>query len=320
MKRILLLILYALSPFYMMAQQYAEYNRKGDDAMEREDYRDARMYYGEGLEYCDMYSIQGLTRIWLINESMRSSMRSLMAKCLSCLNDKAIANDTTAISRLIVYYTEGIGTPHSEEQVRHWTNQLELLRTPPAAVQYPVQPVTREKKPRQKMHFLMGYALSLESPYGLTLGGLWDKAGWYARFKTNLSFDKYTYTFNQYPDQSVGFPFLPDGKTVRVSSNAPKRVNSYAGTAGFIYQVTSWLYASVGAGYGKRALMYQFLFTDNATSLNEAVWCKHLDSSYKGVVVEAEGMLRYKSVFLSAGCHTMNFKYVDLNAGIGLIF
>ena len=31
-------------------------------------------------------------------------------------------------------------------------------------------------------------------------------------------------------------------------------------------------------------------------------------------------MVKFGSVFVSAGCNTLNFKYVDLNAGVGVFF
>lgn len=59
MKRLLMLILLVIVlPEYLMAQQLTEYNRKGDEAMKRQDYSDARMWYEEGIANCDSYSIK----------------------------------------------------------------------------------------------------------------------------------------------------------------------------------------------------------------------------------------------------------------------
>ena len=75
-----------LFPMSLFAQQQTEYNRKGDEAMKRKDYQDAKIWYEEGVGYCDAYSIDKLTEIWLTNARMRPSMRSLLNKCLNCLN------------------------------------------------------------------------------------------------------------------------------------------------------------------------------------------------------------------------------------------
>ena len=64
----------AVFPLGLLAQQRTEYNRKGDEAMKRLDYSDAKMWYEEGVSQCDAYSIDQLTTIWLSNERMRPSM------------------------------------------------------------------------------------------------------------------------------------------------------------------------------------------------------------------------------------------------------
>ena len=61
--------------------------------MKRLDYSDAKMWYEEGVSQCDAYSIDQLTTIWLSNERMRPSMRSLMNKCLNCLTVKATEDE-----------------------------------------------------------------------------------------------------------------------------------------------------------------------------------------------------------------------------------
>ena len=52
MKRLWILILFVVLPGYIMAQQYTEYNKKGDEAMKRQDYRNATMWYEEGVMQC----------------------------------------------------------------------------------------------------------------------------------------------------------------------------------------------------------------------------------------------------------------------------
>jgi hypothetical protein len=130
MKRLWILMICAVFPLGLLAQQRTEYNRKGDEAMKRLDYSDAKMWYEEGVSQCDAYSIDQLTTIWLSNERMRPSMRSLMNKCLNCLTVKATEDDPDAISKLIIYYSEGIGTPKSEELATYWKEYQEILLKP----------------------------------------------------------------------------------------------------------------------------------------------------------------------------------------------
>ena len=101
MSRFLLLLFLIIGPFNLSAQRLTEYNEKGNEALSRNDLADAKMWFEEGVTYCDSYSVEKLTTIWIENESVRSSMRSLMIKCFNCLTIQATDNDTTAMTRLI---------------------------------------------------------------------------------------------------------------------------------------------------------------------------------------------------------------------------
>ncbi|MDR0748095.1 MAG: hypothetical protein LBF62_00810 [Tannerellaceae bacterium] len=303
MKKLWLLI-FAVIPFCVIAQQQTEYNRKGDEAMKRLDYSDARLFYGEGVPYCDIYSINQLTTIWIANEQMRTSMHNQMSRCLSCLSVKATENDVTAVSKLILYYTEGIGTPKSEELASYWADRLEELKNPvPDNTGY-------EKPPRTPMRFFGGYTYSQCMPFGITVGGVGERIGWYARFKTNMSFQRFDSEYSGKGPNSVD-RFIP----------LEEKRNAYAATAGLVVKCTSWLYASVGAGYGKRDVLY--LLSKQIKPSGEEVergWYKVADSSHNGVSADLDIMLRYGFLYISAGCNTQNFKYIDLNAGVGVFF
>lgn len=314
MKRLWIFIIFFVLPVCMMAQQQTEYNRKGDDAMKRRDYSDAKMWYEEGVAQCDNYSIGQLTTIWLNNENMRPSMRSLMNKCLNCLNVWGTENDTTAVSKLIVYYTEGIGTPKSEELAIYWTDRLKTLREPVAPA-YTVQEI--DVQPRERMKFFVGYSYSMEAPYGLTVGGVARYVGWYVRFKTNMSFADYTGECNN----NAGGTVIDPPANESYSFTNKKKINNYAGTAGIVVKCTPWLYTAVGFGYGERALL-NFYTTTSHDDINKhrEVWSKNIDSSHKGVAADLDVMVKLGPIFLSAGCNTINFKYIDLNAGLGVFF
>lgn len=305
MKRLCVLI-FAVIPFCVIAQQQTEYNRKGDEAMKRLDYSDARLFYGEGVPNCDMYSINQLTTIWIANEQMRTSMHNQMSRCLSCLSVKATENDTVAVSKLILYYSEGIGIPKSEELASYWSERLNELRNPiPENNGF----YGYEKPTRTPMQFFGGYTYSVQAPVGITVGGVGQRFGWYARFKTNMSFQSFDHEFaGERPNREDIF------KKIK------KKTNSYAATAGLLVKCTPWLYASVGAGYGKRDLLYQLSTVSDEGEELETGWYKKKDSSYNGVSTDLDFMLRYGFLYLSVGCNTLNFEYVDLNAGIGVFF
>lgn len=315
MKRLWILIVFAVLPGYMIAQQKAEYNRKGDDAMKRLDYSDARMWYGEGVDQCDPYSVKQLTSIWLSDERMRPSMRSLMSKCFNCVIGSANAEDTTAIKQVILYYKEGIGTSKSEELAVQWQDKLDELRKPVEPVYVPVVKV-ENTKPKVPMKFFVGYAFSLESPYGLTVGGVKSHLGWYARFRTNASFKGYT---GECRGNNEFIGTVPGNQGFRFTNE--KKVNSYAGTAGMVVKCTSWLYTSVGVGYGSRELLCEYnTLSDVDSKITDSYWAKNQSYSYTGLAADLDVMLKFGSVFVSAGCNTINFKYIDLNAGLGVFF
>lgn len=313
MKRLWILILLVIVlPECLLAQQQTEYNRKGDEAMKRLDYSDARMWYEEGVGLCDAYSINKLTAIWKTNKKMRASMRSLMTKCLNCLTVKATDNDSTAVAQLIVYYNEGVGTPISEELAAYWKDRLEELRKPIEQIAYIPE---QRRKPREPMKFFVGYAFSIEAPYGLTVGGVSERFGWFARFRTNMSFDNYTNECRG--DDELITP--PENAAFRFTNR--KKSNNLAALAGLVVKCTPWLYTSVGLGYGKRELLYEYTTTDYSDSKNKnTFWAKNRDNSYEGVVADLDFMVKFGPVFVSAGCNTLNFKYIDLNAGLGIFF
>jgi len=326
MERFILFLLFILFPVSLLAQQNTEYNRKGDEAMGKKDYYDARFWYGEGVRDCNMYSIKQLTTIWLENESMRSSMRNIMSRCLTCLNVAATENDLEAMSQLIVFFREGIGGSKSEDLAVHWEGQKRALEKP--VVEVPpitTSPIVTPQTPRNPMKFFVGYSFSTEMPYGLTVGGMKNNLGWYARVKTNFSFTSSSNLecklnkSGEEPKTEIIGP-VTSGKTYSVDSSKSNKKSSIAGTAGFIYSAAPWLNLSVGAGYGERTLITPFVVTDNDTSQKEEIWCKNKTYSYKGVMVEADAMFRMDRFFFSIGCHSVNFKYVDMNAGIGIFF
>lgn len=303
-------------PWCLLAQQEASYNQKGDEAMKRQDYREAKMWYEEGVSQCDAYSINQVTTIWLKNTKMRPSMRSLMNKCLNCLNVQATENDTTAMKQLIVYYTEGIGSPVSEELADYWKDRLEKSRQPVVPFEEYVRRMELESA-SEPMEFFIGYLYSTEMPYGITFGGVKKRFGWYARFKTNMSFNGHTAECNN----GNGGQLLGNASASTYHFTDNRKVNAYAATVGFMVKCTSWLYASIGLGYGSRNVLYEYVTTDlNSGQESGSAWAKNVDASNSGVAGDVDLMLRFGPIFVSGGCSTVNFKYVDLNASVGVFF
>jgi len=305
MKKIWTLLLFVLIASIASGQQQTEYNRKGDAAMMRSDYRDAKMWYEEGVSYCNTYSIEKLTEIWHKSEEMHPSMRSLMSKCLDCLTAKGAENDTTAIKMLVVYYKEGIGTLQSNNLASYWEQRIQTLSGRNTAEQ---------SYPTNHSHFFIGYNYSTVAPVGLTIGRMGQHLGWYVRLKSNFSFESSTAECNN--QEVINFP---DANSYYKFDK--KKVNSHSGTAGVLIKCTPSIYTSVGLGYSTRDLLWHYTsYSHSNDNRNNSEWCKNTEASYNGLVMEADVMFKFGSMFVSAGGGTTSFKYVDLNAGIGVFF
>ena len=207
----------------------------------------------------------------------------------------------------------------SEELASYWKEYQERLRTPVEPV-YPVADSTPLSSPGRRMRFFVGYTYSVESPYGVSVGGVGQRFGWYVRFKTNMSFMNYTGECND-RGEIIDFSNAED-ESYEPDARQSSKTNSFAGSVGLIVKCCPWLYASVGLGYGKRTLLHAFTthaYENYADT--RSIWCKNMDSSYQGVMAEVDAMVRLGDMFfVSVGCNTLNFKYMDLNAGVGVFF
>ena len=331
MNKLIMMLSLSLFSFTLAAQgQKADYNIKGDDAMSILDFSEAKVWYQIGVEdqRCDKYSISKLTEIWKVDESMRASMRNVMDRCLKCLNDFSTLNrDTTSIKLLVEYYSEGIGTNKNEDRAKSWQSQLNSIRlSNQAQLRRTGSVAPREKV---KMEFFVGYAATLEAPFGLTIGGVGRTVGWYLRFRTNMSFQRANNTFelDSYGEPSI-IGGLDDGlPDFSGKEEVDSKVNFYTGTGGLMFKITPSFYLSIGGGYCVR----EYLLEYQKIGIIEAdydpsgpFWAKSNylgDSSFSGAAVDIDGTFKIgKSFYGSIGCTIFDFKYISANAGIGVFF
>lgn len=307
MKRGLILLFFAFTAFCATGQQQTEYNKKGDEAMKRSDYSDAKMWYEEGVVLCDLYSIDKITHIWISNPDMRMSMRSLVTKCFNCLTSKGAENDTVAIRNLILYHKEGIGVPQNKTLASYWTQRLGLLsNTSEISSLYEQRTLKKEKT----TDFFLGYSYSIETPFGFTFGSIGKKIGWYARFKSNFSF-----AGTDVENNNEGFVNQINEQYLFNK----QKTNSHAGSAGVVIKWNDMIHTSVGLGYGTREVLWQYTTYEDDVAKNHG-WSKNIEASHKGVLAEADFIWSFGQMYVSTGCYTVNFKYIDLNAGIGVYF
>jgi hypothetical protein len=247
---------------------------------------------------------------------MHLSMRTVMAKCLNCLNELAIENDTVAINKLIVFYAEGIGTARSESSANYWKNQLEQAR------QSHTRAVPQISVPKEKMSLFIGYHFSPIAPFGLQIGGFNSKLGWYLRLRSDFSFQnvsgrvKYVEIENERKTELEGVQFEYARDAGKSKPNA-----TVMGSAGMMVKTFSNVYLSVGMGYWQRDLLKEFdSLNDDGNKLSD-FWVKSMDDSEKGVMVDADIVfLAGKRFYGTAGCSVLSFSYVYPNVGIGIYF
>lgn len=308
MKKYWIFLLLNLVVITVNGQQVkTEYNKKGDDAMAAANYSDAKMWYEEGVANCDLYSINQITEIWKIAPDMRLSLRSLITRCYDCLTTRSSENDTIAIRTLILYHKEGIGIPQNKTLASYWTQRLSYL-SKDADLTGLYDPGTN--KVERTTTYFMGLNYSIEAPIGLTFGWVGQEWGGYMRVKSNLSF-----LSTEVENNNQGFtPQIED-----IYEFDKKKVNCHIGTVGVLRKWSDQISTSVGVGYGMRDLLWHYNIYANDIK-NRDGWSKNTEASYKGVVAELDLVWSFNKVFVSTGINTMNFKYVDINAGFGIYF
>ena len=99
-----------------------------------------------------------------------------------------------------------------------------------------------------------------------------------------------------------GTPYYKEGVTQKARMSV---------TAGYMRRIAKTLYAYIGAGYGSRTLAWE-------TVEDELV--KNTDHSATGIAAEIGAIGRFGKFAVSVGCQTVNFKYMELSAGVGFFF
>jgi hypothetical protein len=240
-------------------------------------------------------------------------MYDVMNKCLACLNNRAQeTKDTASINNLILYYTEGIGTQVNDSTANYWREQLEAITHPDIGYSGKGRDGRTGKK-KSSVNVFVGYSANLLAPVGLTAGVTGKKFGGYVRYRTNLSSQKYSESCDKTGkvEGMEGYSWLGNKKT-----------NTTMITGGFVFKPMQQFLVSIGGGYWKSDLMYEFEKTNLTVTAPEGrFWAKSDDLSYKGLVIDLDGTYRIGKVFyVSAGCSFMNFKLAYGNAGVGVFF
>lgn len=135
--------------------------------------------------------------------------------------------------------------------------------------------------------------------------GIVAKHGAYLRFQTDLasvSADWECDDTGHLTSGGTGIPYYVEGASQKSRMSI---------TGGYLCRIAKPLYAYIGAGYGSRTLAWETV---------EGELVKNTDHSATGVAAEVGAIGRLGCFALSVGCHTVNFKYLELSAGIGFFF
>ncbi len=150
--------------------------------------------------------------------------------------------------------------------------------------------------------FSMGKA---DMSYGIMVGFV-KKAGAFVRFKSDFA-QKFS---TEYVCDADGY--LNSSGTKPWYDGSVKK-SRWAVTGGYVQRVAKPFYLYVGAGYGQRLLAWGLAAEDNVNALVEPV-------SFTGYEVEAGAILRIGGFAVSAGVQTNQFKYMDANISVGIMF
>ena len=137
------------------------------------------------------------------------------------------------------------------------------------------------------------------------MAGIVAKHGAYVRFQSDFgstSTDLECDDTGALTSGGTGTPYYIEG------SSSKSRLSI---TGGYLYRFAKPLYGYIGGGYGQRTLAWETV---------EGEWVKNIDHSASGIAAEIGLIGKFKGCALSLGVHTINFKYMELSAGIGFFF
>ena len=137
------------------------------------------------------------------------------------------------------------------------------------------------------------------------MAGIVAKHGAYVRFQSDFgstSADLECDDTGALTSGGTGTPYYIEG------SSAKSRLSI---TGGYLYRFAKPLYGYIGGGYGQRTLAWETV---------EGEWVKNIDHSASGLAAEIGLIGKFKGCALSLGVHTINFKYMELSAGVGFFF
>jgi len=161
-----------------------------------------------------------------------------------------------------------------------------------------------EAKPTLKYLILGEFAYSPSSQFagGLMFGMVWN-VGWYAKFHTSFDFKGPTNGLTCDENGAI------NGEIPFYSGNIAKP--EFMVDAGVLVKMGIPLYLGVGIGYGQRSLLWETI---------DGKWVKNGGSSYSGFSSEVNLIGSIYGFSLMFGINNINFRYLELQFGVGWMF
>ena len=159
----------------------------------------------------------------------------------------------------------------------------------------------------------VGYSFTPQLSYGGMIGQMYNGIGWYINGRSNYNFIAPT-------DVTCDKDGLIKGEGVPFYSGNTK-ISHYTINGGFMLDFLELDWSPnnrfhtfgfyIGGGYGKRELQWE---------TTDGIWVKYEPTSHTGFSGNIGLFGSFYGVTLNIGVNTINFKYLDLEAGIGFMF
>ena len=158
----------------------------------------------------------------------------------------------------------------------------------------------------------LGYSAVPQLSYGAMLGQMYGGIGWYAAFRSNFK-------SRHRSDLSCTADGKVNGEMPFYSGN--KHTSHFIINAGFMMdfiECTGWpdnrfntIGFYVGGGYGKREVQWE---------TTDGLWVRYKPNSLSGFSGNLGVFGSLYGVTLNVGVNTINFKYCELEVGLGFMF
>ena len=156
----------------------------------------------------------------------------------------------------------------------------------------------------------MGYSVAPQLSYGAMIGQMYKGIGWYVSGRSNFQFN----TSTELACDKQGYidgerPFYTGNiSTTHCIINAGFMMNVLEKTTKNKFNTLGFY---LGGGYGKRELQWE---------TTDGLWVKYAPTSHTGFSGNIGLFGSVYGITLSAGVNTINFKHVEIEAGIGYMF